>query len=88
MNGETFRKYMRCVNKRVNCKNHFLDNARIHHYNKVKATCKRLKINTIYGVPYTPHLNIIENFFRSLKTKLRKELLESRINIKKIIRKC
>lgn len=88
VNGETFRNYMRYVNKKTECKNHFLDNARIHHYKKVKMTNKRLKINTIYGVPYTPYLNIIENFFRSFKTKIRNELMENRSNIKRMIRKC
>lgn len=88
VNGETFRNYMRYINKKTKCKNHFLDNARIHHYKKVKLTSKRLKINTIYGVPYTPYLNIIENFFRSFKTKMRNEIMENRLNIKGFIRKC
>lgn len=88
VNGETFRDYIRYINKKTKCKNHFLDNARIHHYKKVKSTTKRLKINTIYGVPYTPYLNIIENFFRSFKTKIRNELMENRSNIKGFIRKC
>lgn len=88
VNGETFRNYMRYINKKTKCKNHFLDNARIHHYKKVKSTNERLKINTIYGVPYTPYLNIIENFFRSFKTKIRNELMENRLIIKRLIRKC
>lgn len=88
VNGEVFKKYINNLHKKILCKNHFIDNARIHHYRKFKEMCKKYKINTIYGVPYTPFLNIIENFFRSFKSKLRKELLDTRINIKKTIRKC
>ena len=88
VNGEIFKKYMKELDKKVVCKNHFLDNARIHHYKKLKKMITRLKMKPIYGIPYTPFLNIIENFFRSFKTKLRKELLSKRTDIKKTIRKC
>jgi transposase len=88
VNGESFKKYINYANKKGGCKNHFLDNARIHHYGKVKDMMKRSDLNVIYGVPYTPFLNIIENFFRSFKSQIRKELLKDRSDIKKLIRKC
>ena len=88
VDGEKFKSYIKYIDKKTKCKTHFFDNARIHHYRKLNNTCSRLKINRIYGVPYTPHLNIIENFFRSFKTQLRKELTLNRSNIKRTIRKC
>jgi transposase len=88
VNGATFRSYVKYINKKSNCKNHFIDNARIHHAGIVKKTCNRLKLNVIYGVPYTPRLNVIEYFFRSFKSKLRKIPYDKRVNIKQYIRKC
>ena len=87
VNGEKFNGYINYINKKSKIKNYFMDNARIHHYNKVKTNLKNKNKNVIYGVPYQPQLNIIENFFRSFKTKIKNELLEKRTNIKYFIRK-
>ena len=65
-----------------------MDNARIHHAKLVKPIYQRAKIDVTYGIPYTPFLNIIENFFRSFKTQIRNEFLSDRADIKKLIKKC
>jgi hypothetical protein len=88
VNGETFNNYINYISRKTKLNNYYLDNARIHHYKKVKTTMKYKRINVIYGVPYNSQLNIIENFFRSFKTKIRNTNLNERTNIEKIIRKC
>ena len=87
VNGDKFSKFVKYISKKTNSKNIFLDNARIHSAGIVKNTYDKYKMRPIYGVPYTPFLNIIENFFRSFKSKIRSIPLSTRINIDNIIRK-
>lgn len=86
VNGEIFNKYVKNIKKKTNIKNFYLDNARIHHYHKVKETLNDKHV--IYGIPYNPQLNIIENFFRSFKANIRNEPLYTRTNYTRMIRKC
>jgi len=60
----------------------------IHRSKIVKAEMKKSKIDCIYGVSYNPQLNIIENFFRSFKCKIKNTMIKNRIDINKMIRKC
>ncbi|OQS53588.1 hypothetical protein EHP00_1368 [Ecytonucleospora hepatopenaei] len=41
----------------------FMDNARIHHYQELRATIENLGLNIQYLPPYSPFLNPIENVF-------------------------
>ena len=69
INWEIFNKYVKNIKKKTNIKNFYLDNAHIHHYHKVKETLNDKHL--IYGIPYNPQLNTIENFFRSFKANIR-----------------
>ncbi len=57
-----------------NFKNKYIlhDNARIHHYTKLKKYCSDNKINLIYTPPYSPEFNPIELVFSEIKTIFRK----------------
>ena len=48
------------------------DNARIHHYTKLKEYCLDNKINLIYTPAYSPEFNPIELVFSEIKTIFRK----------------
>ena len=68
-----------------------MDNASIHRSKLVKSALNNNNIKAIYGVPYTPELNIIEKPFflgLSFKSNLRSEDLKDRVEVKKYIEKC
>jgi transposase len=77
-NGEDFLTFIKELNiteyNRI-----FLDNARIHHYTKLKEYIKEnSKYNFIYNVPYSPQYNPIEYMFSELKAKLRKQIINKK----------
>ena len=50
-----------------------LDNARIHHYRKLKEYIKKTNnVDFIYNIPYSPESNPIEKVFNEIKQKLKK----------------
>ena len=44
-----------------------LDNARIHHYNKVKQFAIENNITLLFNAPYSPIFNPIELIFNTIK---------------------
>lgn len=74
-NGEIFLEFIKDLVKKLQTRNNnyiLLDNARIHHYKKVKEFINtKSKINFIYNVPYTPETNPIERVFNDIKKNLR-----------------
>jgi len=91
VNGETFLEFTNELIKKINTKNNsyslLLDNARIHHYRKLKdflAEKKNKKINLIYNVPYTPETNPIERVFNDIKRNLKNERIDNANLISKI----
>jgi transposase len=63
-----------------------LDNARIHHYKKLKKFIKnQTNINFIYNVPYSPQFNPIEFVFKDAKQILKNKNITKSNIIKKIM---
>ena len=83
MPRETFINFFYKINNILpkNDKYYFLlDNARIHHYKKLKEYIKKTNIEFIYNVPYMPEFNPIELVFKDFKTYLKgKQLTKSNI---------
>ena len=75
VNGETFLEFIKDLVKKLQTNNNsyiLLDNARIHHYKKLKDFIKtKPKIKLIYNIPYTPETNPIEHVFNDIKKKLK-----------------
>ena len=88
VNGKIFKNYVNQLTKKTACKTYFLDNARIHHFHEVRKLLNNKHIDAIYGIAYRPFLNIIENFFRSFKCKIRGTLMINRTNCHQLIQKC
>ena len=67
-----------------------MDNASSHRNEKVKQEVNE-KNKLLYGIPYQPYTNAIENFFSVLKSKLQKmkglKYKELKENIEKAIKK-
>ena len=74
-NGEFFFKFIKNLVKKLKPKKNnyiLLDNARIHHYKKVKEFIDmQLKIKLIYNIPYSPETNPIERVFNDIKRILK-----------------
>jgi transposase len=72
-------KFIKELVKKINSTKHnyiLLDNARIHHYGKIRDFISTLsKIKLIYNIPYTPETNPIERVFNDLKNILRTKKL-------------
>lgn len=81
-NGELFLKFIKELSKKLKStgdkKYILLDNARIHHYRKVKEFINNeTKINLIYNIPYTPETNPIERVFSDVKKNLRNKKIDN-----------
>ena len=50
----------------------FLDNLAVHKTRKVMAAYKRLNINAIFNMPYSPDFNGIESYFSLVKAQYKK----------------
>jgi len=78
-NGEFFKKFIQTTIGSLKGKQKYkflMDNARIHHYKKLKSYMKRVKkCKIVYNVPYSPEYNPIERVFSKTKKLLRKEVL-------------
>lgn len=87
-NGETFLEFMKELQKKIPNNEKFyllLDNARIHHYKKLKEYVKQISnIELIYNVPYSPEYNPIENSFNEAKTKVKKYSITNNNIVEKI----
>lgn len=86
-NGEIFLKFLKStIRKLDNDKKYLLmDNARIHHYTKLKEYVKDKEyIECVYNVPYSPQYNPIEYVFNEFKSKLRKCTITNKNIIGKI----
>ena len=87
-NGEIFLKFIKdLINKMHKGDNKYilLDNAKIHHYGKIKEFInKEPKIKLIYNLPYTPETNPIERVFNDVKRNLRKNKINKNNIIDKI----
>lgn len=74
--GEIFFDFIKKLIKKLDDKKNnyvLLDNARIHHYKKIKEYIEsKPRIKFIYNIPYTPQTNPIERVFSSVKHYLRK----------------
>ena len=53
----------------------YMDNCKIHHANVLKNL--KQKINILFGPPYSPCLNAIEEIFGNWKHFLRKNLFKN-----------
>jgi transposase len=53
-----------------------MDNLRLHKTKAVTEACKRLKVRTIFNVPYSPDFNGIETYFSLLKGEYKKLILK------------
>jgi transposase len=48
-----------------------MDNASIHHSEKVEQLCREAGVKLLYLPPYLPTLNPIKEFFAELKTYIK-----------------
>ena len=63
-----------------------LDNYKPHKNTEFKEACKILKIKLIYLPPYAPHLNPIEQVWKSVKRKVHTSFFDTREDLIKIFR--
>jgi transposase len=84
----TFKKHIKKIKKNRSEKYSYQDNARVHHAKIVKNSMKRQGLRPIFGIPYTPELNITEYIVNILKQKIKSTEMEKRKNWKKLIRNC
>jgi len=49
-----------------------MDNASIHHSEQVEQLCSQASVKLVYLPPYSPDLNLIEEFFAELKTYVKR----------------
>lgn len=54
----------------------FMDNLQVHKTTEVVETCKRLKVQQIFNVPYSPDFNGIESYFSLVKAEYKKSMLQ------------
>jgi len=90
--GETFVSFIKELYTKITNKKYLLvDNARIHHYNKlVEYVNKNTNMEIIYNVPYSPEYNPIEFMFNEMKYYLKKNNINNKNilnNIKLSIKK-
>ncbi len=64
-NREQFLDFIKAINDKIYSKKYLLlDNARIHHYKKLKDfIIQQNNIDFIYNIPYTPEFNPIKYIF-------------------------
>lgn len=67
VNGEIYLNFVKSICNKVNNKILLMDNARIHHYTKLKEFMKSSTNTILYNVPYMPEYNPIENCFSKIK---------------------
>jgi putative transposase len=87
INGEIFLNFIKTLETKLgNTKKYLLmDNARIHHYSKLKEyIITKPLLESVYNVPYSPEYNPIEMVFNECKSKLRKYNITNKNIIKKI----
>lgn len=71
LNGEQFKNFV-TEKLLINNKSTLLmDNARIHHYKKLKEIMEEKNRKIIYNVPYCPEFNPIEYVFNVMKKEIR-----------------
>jgi len=70
-NGEDFLDFIQKDLSNITNSYLFLDNARIHHYKKLKQYMTTSSNKLIYNVPYSPELNPIEMVFSKTKNIVR-----------------
>lgn len=85
-NGELFLSFIQTLISKLDGNKYLLmDNARIHHYSKVKEVINNNRnIKLIYNVPYSPEYNPIEYVFNEFKNKLKKQIITNKNIFKKI----
>ena len=80
-NGEIFLEFIKELVKKLRTKHNnyiLLDNARIHHYKKVKEFINtKPNIDCIYNIPYTPETNPIERVFNDVKQNLKNKAINN-----------
>ena len=86
VNGEIFLKFIEKLNNKLTSKKYILlDNARIHHYKKLKnILCNFTNIEFIFNIPYSPEYNPIEHFFNELKNIIKKVNLNNIDTVNKL----
>ena len=72
-NGEDFLDFIKNDLRHIKNSYLFLDNARIHHYKKIKEYIVTTSNKLIYNVPYSPEYNPIEMVFSKSKYIVRKD---------------
>lgn len=50
-----------------------MDNAVIHKHSIVLETARKMKVNVLFNAEYSPWLNPIEQLFGAVKSKIRKQ---------------
>jgi len=74
-NGDIFLDFIKGVIKKLPKTTNWgfiLDNARIHHYKKLKEYLNKVdNVKIIYNVPYSPESNPIEKVFNEIKNTLK-----------------
>ena len=88
-NGESFLDFIKELLTKINGNKYLLlDNARIHHYSKLKEYLKtKQNIRYVYNVPYSPQYNPIEYMFNEFKMNLKKCIINNK-NVLAKINKC
>lgn len=82
-NGEIYLEFIKSICSKVKNKILLMDNARIHHYHKLKEYMKSNSNKILYNVPYMPEYNPIEKCFSIIKNKIKRN--KSEINLKEKI---
>lgn len=79
INGEDFLVYIKDLINKLDVNKKYcilLDNARIHHYKKLKEHMNTVNnVVLVYNVAYSPEYNPIELVFNELKNKLKKKII-------------
>ena len=88
MNGEQYKNF---VTEQLLIKNKatlLMDNARIHHYKKLKEIMEEKNRKIIYNIPYCPQFNPIEYVFNVMKKEIRQNSnIDTYNDLKKFINK-
>lgn len=71
VNGEDYYNFLKSNVEILKNKTLLLDNARIHHYKKVKKFANENNITLLYNAPYSPLFNPIELIFGEIKKYFR-----------------
>ncbi len=85
VNGEIFKDFISDITSKKSNYNLLLDNARIHHYKKLKESITKTNNKLIYNIPYHPQSNPVEYIFSFLKNEIRQRNIDNMDKLKHAI---